>query len=61
MPHIPAWKREDLPELGDYLQRSDDRLEFVTNVQLTMAQRPPNFKSLIQKFLHNIKFLPADE
>ncbi|MBT4908190.1 MAG: carboxymuconolactone decarboxylase family protein [Rhodospirillaceae bacterium] len=48
MPHIPALKREDLPELEEYFLRSDDRMGFVTNAQLTMAHRPPIFKAFVE-------------
>lgn len=47
MPYIPALKREDLPELEPYFQRSDERMGFVTNAQLTMAYRPPIFKAFV--------------
>ena len=48
MPYIPALKREDLPELEAYFQRSDKRMGFVTNAQLTMAHRPPIFKAFVE-------------
>jgi len=48
MPYIPALKREDLPELADYFERSDKRMGFVTNAQLTMAYRPPIFKAFVE-------------
>lgn len=48
MPYIPALKREDLPELEDYFKRSDARMGFVTNAQLTMAHRPPIFKAFVE-------------
>lgn len=38
MPHIPALKREDLPELEEYFQRSDERMGFVTSAQLTIGK-----------------------
>lgn len=47
MPHITALKREDLPELEDFFKRSDERMGFVTNAQLTMAHRPPIFKAFV--------------
>lgn len=47
MPYIPALKREDLPELADYFARSDARMGFVTNAQLTMAYRPDILKAFV--------------
>lgn len=47
MPFIPTLKRENLPELEDYFKRSDERMGFVTNAQMTMAHRPPIFKAFV--------------
>jgi uncharacterized peroxidase-related enzyme len=47
MPYIPALDRDDLPELADYFARSDARMGFVTNAQLTMAYRPEIFKAFV--------------
>ncbi len=47
MSRIPALKREDLPELEPYFERSMERMGFVTNAQFTMAHRPPIFKAFV--------------
>lgn len=48
MSRIPALKREDLPELETYFERSMERMGFVTNAQFTMAHRPPIFKAFVE-------------
>lgn len=47
MSRIPALKREDLPELEPYFERSMERMGLVTNAQFTMAYRPPIFKAFV--------------
>ena len=47
MSRSPALKREDLPELEPYFERSMERMGFVTNAQFTMAHRPPIFKAFV--------------